>query len=281
MAYGRRRTTRRRTSRSTVRRAYRYGSYRRHLGRRRYRSRRSRTSSKTIKLTLDGTWTSRNASGTYGAFRFNTTQIPGFMEYATVYSHFRIKKCMLTVSRARGTETGLDDNYLMVGSRPFAALVAPQRLSNSLQNPGGANLPPMLGTSVPNFAHAVMVPDQQEDALRQTRWQRVVTPNNTRPYVHLGFFPYTLVGTYGPSVAIANPAPTVGTPATNAVAYQRVWEARRWMPFTWAGGANGTYPITFFGPYMITETGAGTGELADQIQYNVTLTVYCQFKGQK
>lgn len=213
------------------------------------------------------------------AFLFNVTTIPGFMEYATVYSHFRIKKCMLTVSRDRGANaTGLSDNYLLVGSRPFAALVAPQALQKPSANPGGGSLPPIFGNAVPSYSNRTMVPPQTEDALRQTRWQRVVTPNTTRPYINVGFFPYTMIGTFGPSSIVPDP-PTAQS--YTAVAYQRVWEARKWMPFTWAGGTNSTAPITFFGPYLVTETAEGSGEVAGAVVHNVTLTVYVQFKGQK
>ncbi len=204
------------------------------------------------------------------------------MDYASVYSHFRVKKCLLTISRQRSeTETGLTDNYLMVGSRPFASMVPPQALQDQVPHPGGANQIPGIANSVPDYRPATLVPPQQEDALRQTRWQHVHSPLNTKPYLHVGFYPYTLVGTFGPSGTIPDPPQVSATAVVQAIAYQRLWEARKWMPFTWAGGASGSNPITFFGPFMVTDRAGGTGEIGAAITYNVTLTLYCQFKGQK
>nr|WDW25745.1 MAG: capsid protein [Canine stool-associated circular genome virus] len=253
---------------------------------RRSSSRSGRTSSKTIKLTYDGIWQTKTDNN-FNAFSFTPSDVPGFIDYAAVYSHFRIKKCLLMISRQRASSdtTGFTDNYLVVGSRPFAALVAPQALSDTNPNPGGTNLPPTAyGNAVPDYRPSTLVPAQQEGALRQTRWQHKLTPNSTKPYIHIGFYPYTMVGTFGPSGSLpANPL-TSGSPAINAVAYQRVWEARKWMPFTWAGGTAGTtYPCSFFGPYLMTDaaTTAANGEISGNISINVTLTLYCQFKGQK
>jgi len=207
------------------------------------------------------------------------------MDYASVYSHFRIKKCIVTLSRDRGSGdgAGLLDNYLIVGSRPFAALVAPQALSDQ-NRPPSTSIQPGIANSVPDFRNSTLVPSQTEEALRQTRWQRVVTPNSTRPYIRLGFYPYTLIGTFGPSMSIpANPPTVDANPTVNAIAYQRVWESRKWMPFTWAGGSGAFAPITFFGPFMVTEAATPTaeGEINAAITVNVTLTAYLQFKGQK
>ena len=53
---------------------------------------------------------------------------PGFMDYRTTYSHFRILKFKLYMARTFvgnvGT-SGVTCNYLTVGSRPFAAVQAP------------------------------------------------------------------------------------------------------------------------------------------------------------
>lgn len=284
MAYARRRIRRR----STYRR--RTSTRRRLPYRRRTRTRRpSRaTCSKTVKLTLDGTWVTCNGT-THNPFIFSPTSIPGFLDYMAVYSHFRIKKCMLTISRVRmntdntPSAAGLTDNYLIVGSRPFAASVAPDVLS--IANPNSGVMTPATPTPVPDYESMQLVPAQTEDNLRQTRWQRVLTPNNTRPYIHVGFYPYTMVGTFGPNSNLNRP--TSGTaPVEQAVVYQRIWEARRWMPFAWAGGDAQTAlkrPITFYGPYVVTDTAlpSANGEITTQISINVTLTVYCQFKGQK
>ncbi|QIK03940.1 capsid protein [Northern red-backed vole stool-associated circular virus 117] len=290
MAYARRRVRRgsyRRPARRTVRR------YRRRTRvYRRGRRSSGATTSRTIKLTLDGQWTTKTAGSgaTFNPFYFAPNTLPGFMDYASTYSHFRIKKCLLTISRERSTtdgSVGLTDNYLIVGSRPFASLVAPQAVQDQAPPPG-TGMQPGLANSVPNFRAEYLVPPQTENALRQTRWQKILTPNNTRPYITVGFYPYTLVGTFGPSPGIGAalpPGSVSATAVTDAVVYQRIFEARRWMPFTWAGGAQASpaYPISFFGPYMVTDASSPTqeGEIGTVVTVNVTLTVYCQFKGQK
>ena len=63
--------------------------------------------------------------------------------------------------------------------------------------------------------------------------------------VPIGFHPYTMIQTNGPS--------TVGL--TNRM-WQRVWEAKRWMPFTWAqapGHNLGPGGIAFYGPYVVVD----------------------------
>ena len=65
------------------------------------------------------------------------------------------------------------------------------------------------------------VPPAEETALRQTRWQKVIYPNKITRKLSIGFKPYTLVATLGPS-NIQN------------AQWARVWECNRWMPFNWA-----------------------------------------------
>ena len=119
-------------------------------------------------------------------------------------------------------------SYLTVGSRPFAAVQAP---GNQASGPTALVLP------------------QLETDLRQTKWQKIRNPPTTSTVVPIGFHPYTLIQTNGP--------------ATTGVAnrmWQRVWEGRRWMPFTWAqigmpgAGAGG---IAFYGPYVVVDTPGG------------------------
>ena len=43
------------------------------------------------------------------------------------------------------------------------------------------------------------VPVAEESALRQTRWQKVIYPNKITRKLSIGFKPYTLVATLGPS----------------------------------------------------------------------------------
>ena len=61
----------------------------------------------------------------------------------------------------------------------------------------------------------------------------------------IGFHPYTLIQTNGPATA-----------GTSNRMWQRTWEAKRWMPFTWAQiGMPGAGPggIAFYGPYVVVD----------------------------
>jgi len=175
------------------------------------------------------------------------------MDYQTTYSHFRILKCKLYMARAIGSSTGLYFNYLTVGSRPFAASQAPGN-----QNSGPSDL----------------VPPQLETDLRQAKWQKIRNPSTISQVVPIGFHPYTMVQTNGPStVGMANRS------------WQRIWEAKRWMPFTWAqapGYNLGPGGIAFYGPYVVVDeyTGDIPTSLAGKA-VECTLRITVQFRGQK
>lgn len=225
--------------------------------RRRFRGwgrRRRSTVSSVVKLTQDATW-SLNIAGTGGAparwnaFSFSPVSLPGFSDYQTTYSHFRILKAKLFISRTINDNDGSLYNYLVVGSRPFAAT------TGALE-------------TVTTSAEAY-VPPQLETDLRQTKWQRVHYPSTTTQRVTAGFHPYTMVGTFGPA--------GIG----NAGIYQRIWEGRKWMPFNWAYNADQNEKGTaFWGPFMVVDS--ATGELpAARAVVQCTLQVHVQFKGQR
>ena len=84
-----------------------------------------------VKLSLDSTWSLReNGFNLWHPFAFIPTAIPGFTDYYSTYSHFRIVKAVLQISRQlQGvSNNGLLNHYLIVGSRPFVASTAPARL---------------------------------------------------------------------------------------------------------------------------------------------------------
>lgn len=236
--YGRRR----------VRRYRRYGRrrYRRGFGRRRYSRRRSRsTRSSTVKLTREFSFQFRTGTTSISnnAFTFVPTDIPGFVDYLNVYTHFRIKKAVLHVS----VDPVTHNNYLVVPSSPFAS-----------------TMPPVLDTDPQNPASYLST--IAEERLRQSRWQRVLYPNNTRIGITVPFMPYTMIATHGPSSA------------ANTQLWQRIWPARKWMPLTWAYGysASAAQSLTFYGPFVLESS------VTDRAWTpSCTLTVYLQFRGQK
>lgn len=223
------------------------------------RYRRRGTISSVVKLTQDATW-DINSPGNIGseqkwnAFSFSPLSLPGFSDYQATYSHFRILKAKLFISRTINGQDGSKYNYLVVGSRPFAATTgALETLTNNAQT---------------------YVPPQLETDLRQTKWQRIHYPSTTTQRVTAGFHPYTMVGTFGPA--------GVG----NAGVYQRIWEGRRWMPFNWAYTLNqnehqiqkGT---AFWGPFMVVDTPTGNLPHQQVASVQCTLQVHVQFKGQR
>ena len=211
-----------------------------------------------VTLTQDATWvmfqdtgTGTSQTRTWNPFIFSPTSVPGFSDYQATYSHFRILKAKLYISRTIGGNNGLSFNYLVVGSRPFAAT---QAVANGGSGP------------------AQMVPPQEETALRQSKWQKIHYPNNTSLVVTAGFYPYTMIQTNGPAAPNGN------------YSWQRIWEAKKWMPFVWAGGGNavGSRSIAFYGPYMVIDSSSGelpgafTGAAVE-----CTLKISVQFKGQR
>ena len=117
--YGRYYRKRYRTNRRYRRRT----TYRRRFKRVRRYHRRG-TASSVVKLTLDATWGIGADTNGWNAFSFSPLSLPGFSDYQATYSHFRIIKARLYVSRTVGDNDGALYNYLVVGSRPFAATSA-------------------------------------------------------------------------------------------------------------------------------------------------------------
>lgn len=198
-----------------------------------------------------GTRTSSTVLYAWNAFQFSPGTMPGFRDYQSAYTHFRILYARLTISTydpryGDKTETL---NYLVAGSRPFAASNAPVNEST------GAN----------NY-----VPPQLEQDLRQTKWQKVHYPSKVANKIVTSFHPYTMVATHGPV-----------TNTSSTTVYQRIWEGRTWMPMTWTQNS----PLIFYGPYVAVSAMQGTdpdpGDSSTSYPGYGTLEVHYQFKGQK
>lgn len=257
MAYGYRRGVRRAAGYSR-RRYYRRRStryYRGYSRRRRSYRRQSTSKSAVVKLSTEVAWTAvTSTTGTpnWLPYSFTPIVLPGFSEYQTTYSQFRVFKAVLHINRT-ADETY---NYLVVPSRSFATQVGP-----------------FLNGNATTSAQA-LVPAAAEDLLRQTKWQKTLRPSNVKPYVRVGFKPYCMIGTQGPAASTNS-----GTPV-----YFRPWEGRKWMPMSWVAGVGGStnQQTPFFGPYVVRNNNV-TGANPSTADYNftATLTIYCQFRGQK
>ena len=97
--------------------------------RRRWGARRAakKTVSAVVTLSQDAVWSLFNPSDEatsdarrWYPFAFTPSTVPGFAEYKATYSHFRILKAKLYISRNVLNMEGSTNNYLVVGSRPFA-----------------------------------------------------------------------------------------------------------------------------------------------------------------
>lgn len=242
------------------RRFRRYGRYRRRFRRfsfrrRRYRRfRRDKTKSSVVKLTREATFGFQQTtagSSQWLPYAFTPTTIPGFNEYLSVYTHFRILKCVLRVatqSASTAPNQSAVYNYLTVPSRPFATTQ------------------PAVPAAEPDDP-IQYVPAQDEDALRQARFQRVRYPNLTTQMIKVPFKAYTLMASYGPSTEAGS-------------VWQRTMSASRWMPITWALPSAGVEShLTFFGPYVARSRSDGT-DGATGWAPGTTLEVYFQFRGQ-
>lgn len=176
------------------------------------------------------------------------SDIPGFLDYAPVYSQFRIKKCILHINRTAQTNL----NYLVVPSRTFASLVSLSETNNVPAEP------------------YTCVPPQQEAVLRQSRWQREFFPNTTTGKVRIAWHPYTTVQGTGPNVGLSSQQK-----------YQSIYNLNRWAPMGWVNNQIANHPIVTFGPYVVPNI-AGTNQDPPASTYPIpaVLTVYCQFRGQ-
>ena len=177
----------RRTFTRTARRSFR----RRSVARPRYSHRRRRvrrfnkTTSAYVTLTQNAHWTlfqDETHSGqsgfvrTWNAFQFSPATVPGFLDYRSTYSHFRIVKAKLFMARSFGESSpGLPSTI-----SPW--VVGPLRLRKCRH---------------PRTTPASFVPAQLETDLRQAKWQKLRYPNSTSLVVPVGFHPYTMIQTYG------------------------------------------------------------------------------------
>lgn len=207
---------------------------------------------------------------------FNPSQLPGFLDYASTYSEFRILKAVCKVHIAHeGEDAGnsplsnLPYTYLRVASRPFvesAAVAAGGQGGNPI---GIANILAARRLSI--------------NDLRQSRWQRQYYPSDIKNSVTFKFYPYTLewcgkpVGNYEQV-----------DPSVSGISYLRYRSGRRWMPMSFLGTTPSspvsTDDVAFLGPYfqrlISTEPDPGANTLQEFTPV-CNLSIWVQFRGQK
>lgn len=205
---------------------------------------------------------------------FTPTQIPGFTDYASTFSEFRILKASCKVHMAvpgDSTEQALLANqpytFLRVASRPFIEHNA--ILASSGQGGSPTSITEILRDTEPSISE-----------LRQSRWQRQYYPSDIKNSLTFKFYPYTLEWSGKP----------VGYPGSNnandnRLVYLKYRSARRWMPMSFLGedmGPTASDDVSFLGPYFIRlfSTQPDT-QAVQQYQPICNLSIWVQFRGQR
>lgn len=200
------------------------------------------------------------------------SEFPGFTDYSSSYSQFRILKgqCKVHIALPEDSETNAPLSnqpytYLRVASRPFLESSALYREVPQ----GGAPI------AVTELLAALRVTTTD---IRQSRWQRQYYPNDIKNVVSFKFYPYTLEWA-GRAVGVLTPVASTAAGMT----YPKWRSARRWMPMSWiAAGSSGEDDVTFFGPYFnrLLSTQADSQALTEFAPV-CTVSIWCQFRGQK
>lgn len=256
--YGRRRTFRRRYGRRRFKRTRRYNG----------RRRRFSTSTKVIKFQVQLAIPLQDGQG-YLPITFAPTQLPGFLDWQTTMSEFRILKAhaKIPINPGTTTEGALADqtsSYLRVSSRPITTTKALVAGTSSIV--GLVNVP--LGVAL----------RANLDTLRQTKYSKQMFPNDIRNSLALSFYPYTFQW--------SGHVYTNGTDSTSAAntQYLEYRSGRRWMSMSFLGATQEAGDdVVFVGPY-VAKLAASTPDVAQTTTTwvpSVLLTVYAQFRGQK
>ncbi|UPW40763.1 capsid protein [Sigmofec virus UA08Rod_17746] len=276
--YGRWRTRRFRSSR----RRYRIASrrFKRRYSRRSRRGGINATRSRTVRISTQIAipYTYNDPLGTEHPIPlvFTPTQLPGFTEYSSTFSEFRILKARCKVhlalpgdSEAQAVLTNQPYTYLRVPSRPYI-----EDLAQTSGTAGQGGSPRPIYNIIRSSAPSV-------DLLRQSRWQRQYYPSDIKNAVSFKFYPYTLAW-------CGRPVGTANTVPDNAASfvYLKYQSARRWMPMSFLGVTQtATAPaddVSFLGPYFVRLFSTQPDSQAlSGFNPVCTLTVYCQFRGQK
>lgn len=262
---------------------YRLRFKRRGYGRRYRRRGISSTRSRIVRISaqlpipLTYSVTAGGATSYYPApLAFAPTQLPGFADYASTYSEFRLLKasCKVHLALPDDTATGanLSNNpytYIRVASRPFI------ESRSTLGTSGGSN-PRALSEIITNSRYTMQ-------DLRQSRWQKQYYPSDIKNKVEFKFYPYTLQWCGRPVGATSN-ATDPGTQA-NYMTFLKYQSARQWMPMSFIdnqGTGAAEDDVGFLGPYFVRLLSTeGDSQAMQPFNPVVTLTVYCQFRGQK
>lgn len=208
---------------------------------------------------------------------FTPSQIPGFNDYASTFSEFRILKGMCKVHMAvpgDSAESALLANqpytFLRVASRTFLEANA---LSVSTNGGDPSPVTDILTRTEPS------VP-----ALRQSRWQRQYYPSDIKNSLTFKFYPFTLEWSGKP---VGYPGASTDFPAAS-YSYLKYRSGRRWMPMSFLGfsqGTSGQAPnddVSFFGPYFVRLLSTQPDSQAVTAYHPIcNLSLWCQFRGQK
>lgn len=245
-----------------------------------------------MKLTAQLAFPLQTAAGAQ-PFRINPAAFPGFMDYYTTYSQFRLLKAttkvhLTTAPRPAGQENVLTDQiwtYLKVSSRPFVESVANSTID--INSDGTSVRDGITNETVNNLATVRSLND-----LRQSRWQKQYYPSDVKNALTFKWKPYTLQWTGRPFSAFVDSSQP-GQNAQEGMSYLQAVQGTRWMPMSFTGVSNltgwtpGSAPqlssgVVFFGPYLL-RLNASESDTQSLEAWNpvCTVSLYLQFRGQK
>lgn len=211
------------------------------------------------------------ADGQAIPFRFVPTQLSGFYDYRSTYSEFRLLKAQLTIPMNPENQT--DPSVVSIMRVPSRAFVEPTWATNGTDG---------------SIRNRDVLPAQEASALQQSRWAKLVSPNDTRNTVKFGFYPYTLRWSGRPLGS--NTSNVVAYPGASYTEYQ---SGKRWVSMAFIGQTDRTNiydDVCYYGPYFMPYGQDGLPTHAPSSDpnpgtvswtRNVQLTVWCQFRGQK
>lgn len=216
-------------------------------------------------------------------FLFTPAMCNGFLEYAPVYSEFRIMKASLDITDLGVyTVTDPDTENEAVKFIPVNGQVFTYTSSQPFTNNAAIVMPTPQITSMPVRDFCARI---QTDLL-QSRWSRLRKTRTTTSGVRVSFYPYQL----------SWKAHGLAGPQGQTQGYVEQLSGRRWMPMSFFGQNPQDNPVDdvlFIGPYLpsvqttILTRGSGGQPPKEQTgnipisAIRARLTVYLQFRGQK
>lgn len=206
---------------------------------------------------------------------FTPTQFPGFLDYASTYSEFRLLKASCKVHLALPEDSAAG---APLSNQPYTYVRTASRSFIERSATFGSNSQGGSPNSIGDILHQQPLGITE---LRQSRWQRQYYPSDIKNSLTFKFYPYTLTWTGRPVGDITNFASQAYRNS-----YLRYASGRRWMPMSFLGNPNipadqPNNDVSFLGPYFVRLLSTlDDSQSLPAFQPVCTLHLWCQFRGQ-